>query len=281
LRARGVALRILVALTLVSGIGWTGAVGFLWANETRVVFRASWSRVLWPVVGEGLIELTSADGIQLDAVSRTASPPSRYWILYCPSAAASIHGRVQRDVEGLRQVGYNVFAFDYRGFGRNRGTPTETGVYDDALAAYQHLTTGRGVPPSHVILAGRSLGSAVAVELSTRVPSAGLLLFSAIDSVPSTGERLYPWAPVRLLASYRFDSMAKAEHVRVPVVQVHAVNDWLIPIAAARALFDRFPGPKRMLETAGGHNRAGFAGVVPLGDAMAQFWPRESVRDSE
>jgi pimeloyl-ACP methyl ester carboxylesterase len=146
-------------------------------------------------------------------------------------------------------------------------------LYEDALTAYRHLTTRLGVPPRHIILAGRSLGSAVAIEVSTRVASAGLILLSAIDSVPATGARFYPWAPVSLLASQRFDSMSKADRIRVPVLQVHASTDRLVPLAAARALFDRFPGPKLMLETGGGHNRAGFAGDSALVEALSRFWP--------
>ena len=95
---------------------------------------------------------------------------------------------------------------------------------------------------------------------------------SAIDSVPATASRLYFWAPVSLLASQQFDSMAKAPRVVVPVLQVHASNDWLVPIDVARALFRRFPGRKVMLELAGGHNEAGFADES-LRRAIAQFWP--------
>ena len=95
---------------------------------------------------------------------------------------------------------------------------------------------------------------------------------SAIDSVPATASRLYFWAPVSLLASQQFDSMAKAPRVVVPVLQVHASNDWLVPIDVARALFRRFPGRKVMLELAGGHNEVGFADES-LRRAIAQFWP--------
>lgn len=112
----------------------------------------------------------------------------------------------------------------------------------------------------------------MAVELATRVPSSGLLLLSAIDSVPATGSRLYFWAPVRLLSSQRFDSIAKAPRVTVPVLQVHATNDRMVPIDAARALFERFPGRKVMLELAGGHNNVGFSGNDALTRALAQFW---------
>lgn len=155
-----------------------------------------------------------------------------------------------------------MLAFDYRGFGRNPGSPSESGLYADAETADRHLTRELGVPSERVILAGRSLGSAVAVELATRVPSGGLLLFSAIDSVPATASRIYFWAPVSLLASQRFDSMAKAPRVTVPVVQVHATGDSMIPIDAARALFGKFPGRKVMVELAGGHNDVGLDRII-------------------
>jgi pimeloyl-ACP methyl ester carboxylesterase len=142
-----------------------------------------------------------------------------------------------------------------------------------AITAYRHLTQRLDVAPERIILAGRSLGSAVAVDLATRVPSGGLFLLSAIDSVPATGSRLYFWAPVSLLASQRFDSIAKAPRVTVPVLQVHATNDWMVPIDAARALFRRFAGRKVLLELPGGHNNVGFAGDESLNRALAQFWP--------
>lgn len=265
---RGVLVLGLIATTL-----WTGAVGCLWMAETNLVFRANRSRVILPFQYDGLVQLTTADGVVIDAVALPASQPSDFWILFCPPAAGTIHGRLQSQLAALQEMGYNVFAFDYRGFGRNRGRPSEAGVYEDALAAYRHLVEIRRVPPSRVILAGRSLGSAVAVELSTRVGSAGILLLSALDSVPAAASRIYPWAPVGLLATQRFDSVAKVQRVRGPVLMVHGTRDRLIPIRAAREMFEAFPDPKLMLETSGGHNRAGFGDDASLTDALARFWP--------
>ena len=265
-------LRLVVVLAFLCATLWTGAVGWLWANETRLVFRAYRSRILSPVAYRDLVQLKTFDGVSIDAVALGAERPSDYWILFCPPAAGTIHGRLQSQLAALQDLGYNVFAFDYRGFGRNPGEPSEAGLYEDALTAYRHLTETRGVPADRIILAGRSLGSAVAVELATRVPSAGVLLLSVLDSVPAAAERLYPWAPVHWLSSHRFETVTKAERVRVPVLLVHAVNDRLIPLDAARALFARFPGPKLMLETGGGHNRAGI-GEAAFADALASVWP--------
>ena len=114
-------------------------------------------------------------------------------------------------------------------------------MYADALAVYRYLTQEYGVRPSRVILAGRSLGSAVATEAATRVPAAGLVLLSPIDSVPLTGGRAYWWLPVGRLVTHRFDNLAKIGDVNVPVIVVHATDDELVPIPVARALFSRIP----------------------------------------
>ena len=251
---------------------WSGSVACLWTNESRLIFQAGRSRRWLPAPDEGLLRLSTRDGIRLEAVALTHEQPPAYWILYCPPSGRTIHGGVRRELAWLHAAGYNVLAFDYRGFGRNEGTPSEAGVYEDASTAYRHLTLALDVPPERIILAGRSLGSAVAIELGTRVPAGGLLLFSAIDSVPATASRIYFWAPVHLLASQRFDSLAKARRLQIPVLQVHAPQDWLVPLDAARALFREFPGPKVMLEVPGGHNDAGIAQDA-LGRALAQFWP--------
>jgi hypothetical protein len=185
-----------------------------------------------------------------------------------------VHGeRVQQQLHALWELGYNVLAFDYRGFGENRGSPTEQGVYADAAAAYAYLTRQRGVPATRVILAGRSLGSAVAVELATRVDAAGVLLFSAIDSVPRTAARLFPYAPALFLTRSRFDSRAKVPALRIPIVMIHAVDDELVPVSAARAMFREIRAPKKLVETDGGHDDAGFTIAANLGAALATFWP--------
>jgi pimeloyl-ACP methyl ester carboxylesterase len=259
-----------IVLAIVAGTMWSGSVACLWTNETRLVFQAGRSRRPPPEPRGDFLQLTTADGVRLDALSLTSQTAER-WILFCPPSGRTIHSRLRRQLESLRDAGFNVLAFDYRGFGRNEGTPSEAGVYEDGMTAYRHLTGELHVPPDRIILAGRSLGSAVAVELATRVPSGGLLLLSAIDSVPATAGRYCPWAPVHFLASQRFDSLAKARRVAIPVLQVHAAEDWLIPIDAARSLFGQFPGRKLMLELPGGHNDVGFRDDS-LRRAMGEFW---------
>ena len=279
--------RLVAALLICCTALYAGCVGFLWANETRIVFRSYVSRAaarsgtpLAIAMRDGgranvaQVELTTADGLRLEAIRLDAADEAAPWVVFFHGSGHSIHNpRVQVQLAALHALGYSVLAPEYRGFGGNEGSPSEAGLYEDASAAYRYVTGELRVAPSRVVLAGRSLGSAVAVEMASRFPSAGALLFSPIDSIPLVGGRLYPWVPVGFLASSRFDSIAKIGNVHAPVVVVHAVNDRWVPLDAARALFARVPGRKLMLETGGGHNGAGFADVDQLRDALAAFWP--------
>ena len=257
---------------------WAVCVGLLWAAEPELVFMPGNSRAYISPLDPAIFRqgaFVNHDGLTLRTVSlRHASPADGFWIFFCPPAGASTKVIwTQEQLKQLWTLGYNVFAFDYRGFGESEGTPTEQGVYEDAAAAFEQLTRVNRVPASRVVLAGRSLGSAVAVDLALKVDSAGLLLFSPIDSVPSVGARLYPWAPVRLLAQHQFDNMAKARAVDVPVVMFYGWPDSFVRRQNARALFNQFRGPKLLIETGGGHLSAGFVDVSRLYRALNTYWP--------
>jgi pimeloyl-ACP methyl ester carboxylesterase len=131
-----------------------------------------------------------------------------------------------------------------------------------------------------MILSGRSLGSAVAVDLAARLPAAGLLLFAPIDSVPAVAARIYPWAPVRLLGSYEFDSLAKATTIDMPVVIFHGWPDSYMKESDARILLEQFRGRRLMVKTGGGHHHAGFVDSAALYRALATFWPPKAVATS-
>jgi uncharacterized protein len=257
---------------------WAGSVGLLWAAEPYLVFMTgnsrSHTRALDPAVFEER-SFTNSDGITLRAVLlKHESPGERYSILFCQPAGGSTQVQmIQQQLKALFELGYDVFAFDYRGFGNSDGAPTEQGLYADAFAAYNYLTRVQGVPASRVVLSGRSLGGAVAIDLATRVPAAGLILFAPIDSVPSVAARLYPWAPVRLLATHEFNSFAKAAAIDIPVLHFSGWPDPYMPRTDARALFARFRGPKLMVETGGGHHHAGFTHRADLYRGLKTFWP--------
>jgi fermentation-respiration switch protein FrsA (DUF1100 family) len=271
-------LRPLVAASLFCACLWAAAVATLWVVQSDLVFMTGLSRKYTAPIDPALFSersIAGADGLMLTSVTLTTDwNPERFWILFCPPAGASTRVQsIQGQLRGLSTLGYNVFAFDYRGFGSNGGTPSEDGLYEDASSAYQYLTRNLRVPSSRIILAGRSLGTAVAVDLATRVPAAGLLLFSPIDSVPAAAARLYPWAPARWLSHYQFDSRGKAGRITAPVMMIHGSGDRYLPMADARSMLGEFRGPTLLVRTGGGHHASGF---VTLGDTyrgLKQFWP--------
>jgi uncharacterized protein len=258
-------------------IVWLIAVGSLWAAQSHLVFMTGLSRKYTAPLDPAIFhsqQIPAADGLMLNAVALTHdSDPERYWILYCPPAGASTQVKhIQGQLKSLWELGYNVLAFDYRGFGANPGAPTEEGLYADASSAHSYLRT-RQIPSSRIILTGRSLGSAVAVDLATREDAAGLLLFAPIDSVPSVATRLYPWAPVRWLAHYNFDTRTKASHLDAPVVVIYGFGDHMMPLSAARSLLENFRGPRLMVVTAGGHYQSGATSTPAVYKALMKFWP--------
>ena len=159
---------------------------------------------------------------------------------------------------GLRALGLNLLAFDYRGYGESDGEPTEPGLYADADAAYRYLRDTLGVPPERIVLFGHSLGSAVAVELATRVPAAGLVLDGALASVV---ERAQEAVPVRAGALDRPEPLSprsrRSAGVRIPKLFLHARGRRGDPIRPRPpALRGGGADPRRSCALGGGHGDA-------------------------
>ncbi|MBD3161859.1 MAG: alpha/beta fold hydrolase [Candidatus Eisenbacteria bacterium] len=158
----------------------------------------------------------------------------------------------------LHDLGASVFIFDYRGYGRSEGTPSEQGTYRDAEGAWRLLTERENVRPSRIVLFGRSLGSAVAIDLASSRTPAGLILEGSFPSLVAVGRKAYPYLPVGLLARIRYDSARKIPGIGSPKLFLHAQDDDVVPIALGRRLFDAAAEPKEFVIIAGGHEGPGW-----------------------
>lgn len=168
-------------------------------------------------------------------------------------------GNIASRAESLRILnqrhGLAVMTFDYRGYGKSEGTPTEKGILQDARAARDWLARRCGVTPQSIILMGRSLGGGVAVDLAARDGARALVLASTFTSLPDVGAHHFPWLPTRLMMTHKLDSLAKIRDFRGPLLQSHGDADQVIPYEQGRRLFDAAPGPKRFVTIpGGGHN---------------------------
>ena len=151
----------------------------------------------------------------------------------------------------LLQTGVSVFAFDYRGYGRSEGTPSEKGVYQDAQAAYDWL---RARGQTNIIAYGESLGGAVATELALTNAVAGLILQSTFTSVPDVASEMLPWFPAKWFLRTRFATRDKLARIRVPVLILHSRADTVIGYRHAERNFAAAREPKYFHELRGDHN---------------------------
>jgi fermentation-respiration switch protein FrsA (DUF1100 family) len=148
---------------------------------------------------------------------------------------------------GLRDQGFQVLLFDYRGFGGNPGTPTEGGLALDARAARDFLVRRNDVDASRLIYFGESLGSAVAAELAAEHPPAALVLRSPFTSMTDVGQHHYWWLPVRWLIQDRYATIDLIGRVRSPLLVIVGERDSIVPVEFSRRLYEAAKEPKTIL----------------------------------
>ncbi len=174
-------------------------------------------------------------------------------LLYCHGNAGNISHRLDT-IKIFYDLGISVFIFDYRGYGKSEGQPTEHGTYEDAIAAWNYLTETRLVDPARVIIFGRSLGGSIAAWLAQDKLPAGLILESTFTSLADIAAKLYPYLPVRMLLLYSYNTFEYLSQVQCPVLIIHSRDDEIIPYEHAESLFDVTNEPKQFLEIIGSHN---------------------------
>jgi pimeloyl-ACP methyl ester carboxylesterase len=143
----------------------------------------------------------------------------------------------------LAREGLGVLLFDYRGYGTNRGRPTQRGLARDVRAARRFLTDEAGVPPDQILHYGESLGSAVVTELATEHPPAALVLRSPFPDLATVGRVHYPFLPVRLLLRDRYPLAEQLARVDVPTTIVYGADDAIVPAQLSRAVAASAAGP--------------------------------------
>jgi uncharacterized protein len=162
--------------------------------------------------------------------------------------------------------------FDYRGYRRSTGHPTEMGTYRDARAARAALLAQPDVEPGRVIYLGESLGGAVALALAEEAPPRGLVLLSAFASVRRMRDVHYPFIPAALVPD-AYPSPRRIARIDVPVLVVHGEQDEIVPVSQGRALFEAARGPKRLeILPRVGHNDLVMLAGRGLVERIADWW---------
>ena len=272
--------RLVLSLLSLVVVGYVAAAAFLAIRETALVYPGA-NRPSEPggVPADSLtvpwdtVSVLANDGVRVLLLRSTLSDaPDAPWILYFHGKGALIgdRGSVNR-YKLFRDVGFNVLAAEYRGYGDSGdATPSETGVYADARAAWSYLTGTLHVDGARVVIYGWSLGSGVATELATEVHPAGLVTEGTFTSAPAVGRVMYPWAPTGLIMENRFDNLSKVKGLNVPHLLLHGRKDDVVPLSQAERILAAAPDPTRLVSLDAGHSAVIGDGAT-AGAALSDF----------
>lgn len=203
--------------------------------------------------------ITTKDGVKLNAwfIETKEDAPT---ILYFHGNAGNLSLRVDI-IKVFADMGCNVFIPDYRGYGKSQGSPSEKGLYTDAMSCYKFLVEEKNIPPSRIVIYGKSLGSGVASNLAYHVEAGALVIDSGMPSGVEMAKNMFPYAPrflLKHLLSVEFDSVSKIKNLKTPKLIIHSRDDEITPFRFGRQIFEEASEPKEFYETMGYHNDAFF-----------------------
>ena len=196
-------------------------------------------------------------------------------LLYLHGSALNIGANIDH-AQRFRKMGFSVLLLSYRGYGMSDGdSPSEKNIYADAEAAWDFLTTVKGVEPHSIFIYGHSLGGAVAIQLATTHPNAGGLIVEGTFTSIAEMAQLYPqyrFLPLNLIINQRFDSAKKVRKLQVPVLYIHGTNDDRVPFEMSHKLYIQTSSAKRMkLIVGGGHNNSAAVGGEEYLNSVKDF----------
>ena len=198
------------------------------------------------------------------------------WYIPAPNARATLlffhgnGGNISHRLDSIKifhDLGLSVLIPSYRGYGQSEGRPSIKGTALDALSAWEWLTADRKIPASNIVVFGRSLGGAVAMELMKSVKPGALILESTFSSLADMSPFPASIAPFLLGGNY-WNSVETAASLTVPTLVIHSPQDEVIPFRQGRRIYEAIASKgtfaeKTFLEIRGGHN-SGFMDSIEI-----------------
>ncbi len=224
-------------------------------NQNRLMFRPTRDFPLTPDQFDLRPEdifFTASDGIRLHGWLFQTDPDAPY-LLFCHGNAGNICDRLP-NVKLLLDIPVNVFIFDYRGYGKSEGSPTEEGVYGDAEAAWDFITKEKGIKAEHIVVYGRSLGGAIAINLALNRPVTALILESTFYSLKELAGKSFPYIFFYPFIPSRFNNAEKIKRIRIPLFIIHGDSDTTVPWRHGKRLFEIANPPKQFWLVKGAHH---------------------------
>jgi len=192
-------------------------------------------------------------------------------ILFSHGNAGNISHRLE-NVKLLLDQGLRVFIYDYRGYGRSGGRPSERGIYQDGLAAYDYLISHKKISPDCIISFGRSLGAAAAIEIAMRREVRSLIVESAFTSTRDMAKQMFLFQLLWPTLPANYNNLKKIKSIHVPKFIIHGEADEMVPFSMGQRLYGAAPAPKSFYPIPrAGHNDTYLVGGKDYFDAFSRF----------
>jgi len=210
------------------------------------------------------VYFTTIDGLKLHGWYVAGN--RREIMLWCHGNAGNISDRLDFMKLLHDSLGLNIFIFDYRGYGRSQGRPTEEGTYRDAQAAMDYLRSRPDVDKDSIVIFGQSLGGAIAVDLASKNSCLGLILEATFTSLVDIFEMPPAAFPIK------YDSYSKIKRVKVPLLVLHGDHDDVVPFESGYSLYAAANKPKKFCAIEGAlHNDTYIVGGEAYFAALDEF----------
>jgi uncharacterized protein len=233
-----------IALMLVVGLA---AYFKLFGN--RLIFYPETTIAAVPCIPYEDVIFTAGDGTKLNGWFMPFTATDRVFVI-SHGNAGNIGDRSEMGEYVSQELRSAVFMYDYRGYGRSEGKPSESGLYSDLRGALRYVRA-RGYALDKIYLIGQSLGTAVTVEVASQEDVAGIILEAPFPGVREIARSYAFSIPVDFFLSARFDSASKIQAVRAPIAVIHGRRDPVIPFVLGQQLFEIATGPKQFFAVEG------------------------------
>jgi uncharacterized protein len=269
--------RTAIILLRMAGTMLVAGVGGLTALQRNLLYSPDRSRpdlAAAAVPAARVLTLRTSDGLDLLAWFAPPRDAIEPVVLFLHGSAGNIGGRALL-LAALSRLGWGALLLEYRGYGGNAGSPSETGLLEDARAGYAALGA-MGLSARRILLWGESLGTGVATRLATEAEIGALLLQAPYTSILDVARRQFPYLPLKTLMADRFELIGRIKAVRAPILVMVAGRDRVVPPEMGRAVYAAAPEPKALwLSPEAGHGDLSAMGAVDRAAAFVrEHWKR-------
>lgn len=221
-------------------------------QENQILFPPSSSFIAERIPAENKIQL-EINGITIHGIYSSEINAKKPIIIYFGGNAEDVFYNFP---DFMTDLNAQFFAFNYRGYAGNEGKPTIKTILQDSEIIIEKIIQKFSINKDQIILVGRSLGAAIAVQQLTKHNVAGVVLISPFDSLVNIGKRYFPWLPVSLLVKHPLDSLSIGKKSKTPLIILAGEQDQIIPISYSKNLYNAWASPQKLFVTIKdtGHN---------------------------